>query len=109
MVDFDYAYKSVCVASGCACSACGVWKRCWHYFVVKRLNVGVLGSGFSVGRIAVLVVWIMAILGLGPELWVDERSIHRYHQANLLCAAGGVHPGVDAGMQLEDRQVRRLV
>ncbi len=89
-----------------------VWSMeegCWHYFVVKRLNVGVLGSGFSVGRIAVLVVWIMAILGLGPELWVDERSIHRYHQANLLCAAGGVHPGVDAGMQLEDRQVRRLV
>ena len=76
LLDFDDAYKSVCVAlRDLWLCVFRVWcpeENAWHYFVVKRLNFGVLGSGFSFGRIAVLVVWVLSVLGLGPELWVDD-------------------------------------
>ena len=75
-MDFDDAYKSICIALRdqwlCVFRIWSVEENIWHYFVVKRMNFGVVGSGFSFGRIAVLVVWVLAVLGLGPELWVDD-------------------------------------
>ena len=74
--DWDDAYKTVCVALRdlwlCVFRVWSEDEQCWHYFVVKRMNFGVVGSGFTFGRIAVLVVWVLAVIGLGPELWVDD-------------------------------------
>ncbi len=47
-------------------------ENAWHYCVVKRLSFGFRGSSFRFGRIAVLVVWVLSVPGLGRELCVDE-------------------------------------
>ena len=74
--DWDNAYKTVAIALRdlwlyCLRVWCPIEER-WLYFVVKRLNFGVVGSGFSFGRIAVHIVWVLCVLGFIVELWVDD-------------------------------------
>lgn len=74
--DCDNAYKTIAVALrdlGLRLFRvwCSIEKRLL-YFVVKRCNFGVMGSGNSFGRIAVHIVWVMCVLGFIIECWVDD-------------------------------------
>jgi hypothetical protein len=74
--DWDNAYKTIAVALRdlwlCVFRVwCPVENR-FLYFVVKRCNFGMVGSGNSFGRIAVHIVWVLCVLGFIIECWVDD-------------------------------------